>query len=264
MRTEKILIPSILVISLLLFAFLSPKLTPFDISEQNLMIAKNAPSLSHIMGTDIYGRDMFSRVIAAGRISVFSALAVVLLMSITGVIVGLFCGYLGGIADTVLMRVSDIFLAFPGLVLAIAAAGLFQNGMFGAIIALASVGWPRYARLARGLVLSIKTSTYINAARLSGSNTVQIVFIEILPNIIGQIAVTASLDIGTSLMELSALSFLGLGATPPTPEWGSMINEGRSLLQIAPWITLSPGVAIFITVSIFNIFGEALRDYYNI
>ena len=258
MRTEKIIIPSILVISLLLFAFLSPKLTPFDISEQNLMIAKNAPSLSHIMGTDIYGRDMFSRVIAASRISVFSALAVVLLMSITGVIVGLFCGYLGGIADTVLMRVSDIFLAFPGLVLAIAAAGLFQNGMFGAIIALASVGWPRYARLARGLVLSTKTSTYINAARLSGSNTVQIVFIEILPNIIGQIAVTAS------LMELSALSFLGLGATPPTPEWGSMINEGRSLLQIAPWITLSPGVAIFITVSIFNIFGEALRDYYNI
>ena len=224
MRTEKIIIPSILVISLLLFAFLSPKLTPFDISEQNLMIAKNAPSLSHIMGTDIYGRDMFSRVIAASRISVFSALAVVLLMSITGVIVGLFCGYLGGIADTVLMRVSDIFLAFPGLVLAIAAAGLFQNGMFGAIIALASVGWPRYARLARGLVLSTKTSTYINAA----------------------------------------LSFLGLGATPPTPEWGSMINEGRSLLQIAPWITLSPGVAIFITVSIFNIFGEALRDYYNI
>lgn len=263
MGTKKIFFPSILVISLLMFAFLSPMLTPFDISKQNLMIAKSPPNIPHIMGTDIYGRDMFSRVIAASRISIFSALAVVLLMVFIGVIIGIFCGYLGGIADTMLMRISDIFLAFPGLVLAIATAGLFKNGIFGAIIALVAVGWPRYARLARGLVLSIKTSTYINAARLSGSNTVQIIFAEILPNIVGPIIVTASLDIGTSLMEISALSFLGLGATPPTPEWGSMISESRSLLQLTPWITLSPGVAIFITVSIFNIFGESLRDYYN-
>ena len=264
MRTKKLIFPSFLVIALLIFAFFSPMLTPFDITEQNLMTAKSPPSFPHIMGTDIYGRDMFSRVIAASRISIFSALAVVLLMAVIGVVIGIFCGYLGGIADTLLMRLSDIFLAFPGLVLAIATAGLFKNGIFGAIIALASVGWPRYARLSRGLVLSVKTSTYINAAKISGSNTIQIVFTEILPNIIGPIVVTSSLDIGTSLMEMAALSFLGLGATPPTPEWGSMINEGRSLLQIAPWITLSPGVAIFITVSIFNIFGEALRDYYNI
>ena len=249
MRTKKILLPSIIVAALLIFAFLSPMLTPYSISNQNLMIAKAPPSFNHIMGTDIYGRDMFSRVIAASRISIFSALAVVLLMA--------------SIADTILMRVSDIFLAFPGIVLAIATSGLFHNGIFGAIIALVSVGWPRYARLSRGLVLSTKTSTYISAARLSGCNTVQIVFTEILPNIVGPIIVTASLDIGTSLMEISALSFLGLGATPPTPEWGSMISESRSLLQLTPWITLSPGIAIFITVSIFNVFGESLRDYYN-
>ena len=238
MRNKKILIPSILVALLLIFAFFSPYLTPYNVSEQNLMISRQPPSFAHIMGTDIYGRDMFSRVIAASRISIFSALAVVLLMAITGVVIGIFCGYLSGIADTVLMRVSDIFLAFPGLVLAIATAGLFKNGILGAVIALASVGWPRYARLSRGLVLSTK-------------------------NIIGQIIVTACLDIGTSLMELAALSFLGLGATPPTPEWGSMINESRSLLQLSPWITLSPGIAVFITVSVFNIFGESLRDYYQ-
>ena len=254
MRNKKILIPSILVALLLIFAFFSPYLTPYNVSKQNLMISRQPPSLAHIMGTDIYGRDMFSRVIAASRISIFSALAVVLLMAITGVVIGVFCGYLSGIADAVLMRVSDIFIA---------TAGLFKNGIFGAVIALASVGWPRYARLSRGLVLSTKTSTYIYAAKLSGSSTVQIVFTEILPNIIGQIIVTACLDIGTSLMELAALSFLGLGATPPTPEWGSMINESRSLLQLSPWITLSPGIAVFITVSVFNIFGEALRDYYQ-
>ena len=197
MRTEKLIFPSFLVIALLIFAFFSPMLTPFDITAQNLMTAKSPPSFPHIMGTDIYVRDMLSRVIAASRISIFSALAVVLL-----------------IADTLLMRVSDIFLAFPGLVLAIATAGLFKNGVFGAIIALASVGWPRYARLSRGLVLSTKTSTYINAAKISGSDTIQIVFTEILPNIIGPIVVTASLDIGTSLMEMAALSFLGLGAPP--------------------------------------------------
>ena len=263
MRNKKILITSILVALLLIFAFFSPYLTPYNVSKQNLMISRQPPSLAHIMGTDIYGRDMFSRVIAASRISIFSALAGVLLMAITGVVIGVFCGYLSGIADTVLMRVSDIFLAFPGLVLAIATAGLFKNGIFGAVIALSSVGWPRYARLSRGLVLSTKASTYIYAAKLSGSSTVQIVFTEILPNIIGQIIVTACLDIGTSLMELAALSFLGLGATPPTPEWGSMINESRSLLQLSPWITLSPGIAVFITVSVFNIFGEALRDYYQ-
>lgn len=264
MRTKKLIFPSLLVIAMLIFAFFSPMLTPFDITEQNLMTAKSPPSFPHIMGTDIYGRDMFSRVIAASRISIFSALAVVLLMAVIGVVIGIFCGYLGGIADTLLMRLSDIFLAFPGLVLAIATAGLFKNGIFGAIIALASVGWPRYARLSRGLVLSVKTSTYINAAKISGSNTIQIVFTEILPNIIGPIVVTSSLDIGTSLMEMAALSFLGLGATPPTPEWGSMISESRGLLQLTPWITLSPGIAIFITVSIFNIFGESLRDYFNV
>lgn len=262
-RRKKLYPAIILIVTVLLFAFFAPRLTPFDISQQNLMISKQPPSLLHIMGTDIYGIDMFSRVIAGSKVSIFSALAAVILTALTGVIIGVFSGYLGGIFDSLFMRISDIFLSFPGLVLAIAAAGLFSNGIFGAIIAIALVGWPRYARLSRGLVLSVKSSLYINAAKLSGSSTFQILFFEILPNIIGQIIVTASLDIGTVLMEISALSFLGLGASPPTPEWGSMINESRSLLQIAPWITLSPGLAVFITVSAFNIFGETLRDYFD-
>lgn len=159
------------------------------------------------------------------------------------------------------MRISDLFLAFPGLVFALAVAGVLGGGVHNAIIALAVIGWPKFARLARGLTLAQKHSPYMMAAKLSGSSGPKLLMKHILPNIAGPVLVTAVLDIGTMMMELAGLSFLGLGVKPPMAEWGSMINEGRSLLQAAPWMVLAPGAAVFITVMVFNLLGDTLRDY---
>jgi peptide/nickel transport system permease protein len=159
------------------------------------------------------------------------------------------------------MRISDICLAFPGLVFALAVAALLGGGVSNAVIALAVISWPKYARVARSQTLAIKSGPFIAAARLSGSTSAQMIFRHVLPNILGPILVTAMLDIGTMMMELAGLSFLGLGAQPPTAEWGNMMSNGRSMLQTYPWIVLSPGLAIFITVVIFNLLGDTVRDY---
>ena len=178
-----------------------------------------------------------------------------------GTAVGIFCGWNGGWLDTVLMRISDMFLAFPGLVFALAVAGILGGGLQNAIIALAAISWPKYARLARSQTLAQKVNAYLKAAKLSGSNTAQIILRHILPNILGPILVTAMLDIGTMMMELAGLSFLGLGAKAPTAEWGSMMSDTRSLMTTAPFITFAPGIAIFFSVMIFNLLGDAIRDY---
>ena len=182
-------------------------------------------------------------------------------VTVTGTAVGLFCGYMGGWIDTVLMRISDIFLAFPGLVFALAVAGVLGGGIWSAVIALAAIGWPKYARIARSETLAQKEQTYLMAAKLSGCSAGKLIYRHILPNIAGQILVTAVLDVGTMMMEIAGLSFLGLGAKPPMAEWGSMMSDGRSMLQTTPWVILAPGAAIFISVAIFNLFGDTLRDY---
>lgn len=245
---------------LLLASAFSPVLAPYDPYAQDLSQALQAPSSMHWLGTDRYGRDMLSRVMVGGRTTLFTALFLVALISVFGTLVGVVSGYKGGRIDTLLMRASDIFLAFPGMVFAIAVAGVLGGGLINAVMALAFISWPKYARLARGQVLSIKSLPYFSAARLSGSGTMKIIFRHILPNITGIILVTATLDIGTMIMELAALSFLGLGATPPTPEWGSMMSNGRSMLQTSPWVILAPGCAIFISVVIFNLLGDTVRD----
>ena len=163
--------------------------------------------------------------------------------------------------DSVLMRISDVFLAFPGLVFALAVAAALGGGVHNAIIALAAISWSKYARVARSQTLAQKETVYIKAARLSGCGTGKIILKHILPNIFGPILVTAVLDIGTMMMELAGLSFLGLGAKPPIAEWGSMMSSGRSMLQTYPWIVLSPGLAIFVSVVIFNLLGDTIRDY---
>ena len=178
-----------------------------------------------------------------------------------GTAVGVFCGWHGKWLDTVLMRISDMFLAFPGLVFALAVAAVLGGGLQNAIIALAAISWPKYARLARSQTLAHKEMPYIKAAVLSGSGTGKILAKHILPNIMGPILVTSMLDIGTMMMELAGLSFLGLGAKPPIAEWGSMMSDTRSLLTTVPWVTLSPGFAIFISVMIFNLLGDTIRDY---
>ena len=246
---------------LVVCSFLSAYLTPYDPYLQDLSIAKQAPSAQHLLGTDRYGRDMLSRVIAGSRASIFSTLLLVAIITALGTAVGVTCGWTGGWVDTVLMRISDVFLAFPGLVFALAVAGSLGGGLQNAIIALAAISWPKYARIARSQTLAQKETQWMKAVRLSGSGTGKIILKHILPNILGPILVTSMLDIGTMMMELAALSFLGLGAKPPIPEWGSMMSDTRSLMTTSPWITFSPGIAIFLSVMIFNLLGDTIRDY---
>ena len=163
--------------------------------------------------------------------------------------------------DSVVMRISDVCLAFPGLVFALAIAAMLGGGVSNAVLALAVISWPKYARVARSQTLALKSSDFVAAARLSGDNSMQMILRHILPNILGPILVTAMLDIGTMMMELAGLSFLNLGAQPPTAEWGNMMSGGRSMLQTYPWLVLSPGFAIFLSVVIFNLLGDTVRDY---
>lgn len=249
-----------LALALVVCALFSDSLAPYDPYAQDLSMAKLAPSAAHPLGTDRYGRDMLSRVIAGSRASILSTLLLVAFITALGTLAGVLGGWRGGWVDTVLMRLSDIFLAFPGLVFAMGVAGTLGGGLHNAVFALAAVSWPKYARLARSQTLAQKERTWMKAARLSGSGTAKILWKHLLPNILGPILVTAVLDIGTMMMELAALSFLGLGAKPPTPEWGSMMSDTRSLLSTAPWIPLSPGLAIFLSVTVFNLLGDAVRD----
>ena len=257
----RLLIFGVLAAALILCSFFSECLTPYDPYLQDLTIAKQAPSAEHLLGTDRYGRDMLSRVVAGSRASIFSTLLLVAVITAVGTAVGITCGWTGGWVDTVLMRISDVFLAFPGLVFALAVAGSLGGGLQNAIIALAAISWPKYARIARSQTLSQKETQWMKAVLLSGSGTGKIILKHILPNILGPILVTSVLDIGTMMMELAALSFLGLGAKPPIPEWGSMMSDTRSLMTTSPWITFSPGIAIFISVMIFNLLGDTIRDY---
>lgn len=251
----------VLAVILLLTAVFAKYLCPYDPYAQDLTIAQQPPSAAHLLGTDRYGRDMLSRVIIGSTTSIFGTLLLVAIVTIVGTGVGILCGWCGGKTDAILMRISDLFLAFPGLVLALAVAGILGGGIQNAILALAVIGWPKFARLSRSLTLSQKESAYLMAARLSGSSTQKLVMKHLLPNIAGPVLVTAVLDVGTMMMELAGLSFLGLGVKPPMAEWGSMISDGRSMLQICPWMVLAPGAAIFLTVMIFNLLGDTIRDY---
>ena len=251
----------ILAVILLLVTIFADRIVPYDPYAQDLSRSMVPPSAEHLMGTDRYGRDMFSRVIVGAQVSIFSTLALVGVISVFGTIVGTLCGYYGGAFDSIVMRISDVCLAFPGLVFALAIAALLGGGVGNAVIALAVISWPKYARVARGQTLALKNVPFMLAARLSGCTSLQMILRHILPNILGPILVTAMLDIGTMMMELAGLSFLGLGAQPPTAEWGNMMSGGRSMLQTYPWLVLSPGLAIFVTVVIFNLLGDTVRDY---
>lgn len=246
---------------MILVAIFAPWLTPFDPYEQNLSNALTPPNEKNFLGTDIYGRDVFSRVIVGSRTTLLASLSLLAVIATVGSLIGAICGYRGGKLDKFLMRLSDIFLAFPQMVFAIAAAGALGGGLLNAAIALAIIAWPKYARISRGLTLTIRQMPYLAAAKMSGSSSTKILLAHVLPNIAGPILVTATLDLGTIIMELAGLSFLGLGATPPIAEWGAMMSNGRSLLQSAPWVILAPGFAIFLTVATFNLLGDKLRDF---
>lgn len=251
---------SVLALLLLAAALFAPLLTSYQPTVADMKNAFLPPSAEHFFGTDKLGRDCFARVLYGARNSLASVLLLVALVFTVGTALGVVSGYLGGKADAVIMRLADIFISFPGVLLAIAIAGIIGGSMVNAIIALTCATWPKYARLSRSLVLKMKQNEYIAAAYVNGGTPFHILRRHILPNILPLLVITAAADIGALMLELAGLSFLGFGTQPPAPEWGAMISEGRQHLQTAPWLMLFPGLAIFISVVIFNLWGDALRD----
>ena len=249
-----------LVFLLVLIALFAPYITSHDPIQANMQDAFQAPSAEHWFGTDRLGRDSFSRIIFGARNSLSGVLVLVFLVFAVGTTLGTVAGYFGGKIDTLIMRLSDIMISFPGIILAITIAGMLGGSLINSVIALVIVTWPKYARLSRSLVLKIREKDFVAAAVVNGGTPVHILWQHILPNILPLVIITSVTDIGALMIELAGLSFLGFGIQPPAPEWGAMINEGRQQLQSSPWLMIFPGLAIFITVVIFNLWGDSLRD----
>lgn len=252
---------AILVIGIAIFA---PYISPKDPFEAIMTDSLKAPSAQYLFGTDILGRDLLSRIIYGTRYSLFMTMALILIVFCLGTFLGIIAGYFGGWIDSIIMRLGDMMVSFPGLILAIAIAGLLGPSVINAIIAISAVTWVKYARLSRAMVLKVKQELYIEAAKVTGSRTFDILFKYILPNMFTMMLVTAVSDIGALMLEIAALSFLGFGAQPPIPEWGAMLNEGRTYLAKAPWLMIYPGMAIVTVVVIFNMLGDSFRDIIDI
>lgn len=251
---------SILVFLLLAITVLTPFIAPYDPLDAIMREANSAPSAAHLFGTDKLGRDVLSRILYGASYSLTSVLGLVAVIFVVGTTLGVIAGYFGGVVDVVIMRIADMMISFPGVILAIAIAGILGGSLINAMIAMLCVTWTKYARLARSMVLKIKKRDFVDAAVVSGGSALHILCVHILPNILPLMIITAAADIGAMMMELAGLSFLGFGSQPPAPEWGLMLNEGRQQLQTAPWLMFFPGLAIFITVVVFNLWGDSLRD----
>jgi len=233
---------------------------PYNIYTITPTIALQRPSLTHLLGTDDLGRDVFSRIVAAAPIDAEVALSVVGSAVFFGLVLGSLAGYVGGVVEEIIMRVTDVFLAFPGLVLALAIASALGPSIFNSILALAPVWWPSYTRLARGEALTVKSRQFVEASRASGQTVRHIIFKHIIPNILPVLLVYATLDIGNVILVFSVLSFIGLGAQPPLPEWGLLTSQGEQYLASAPWYPIAPAIAILIVAIGFSLLGDGLRD----
>ena len=251
---------SFLAVLIVLTAVFAPVIAPRNPLYAVMNDSLKAPCAEYICGADKLGRDVLSRVIFGTRSSLTMTLSLVAVVFVVGTSLGVISGFFGGAVDEIIMRISDMMISFPGLVLAIAIAGLLGPNMVNAVLAIAVVSWTKYARLSRSLVIKVKNSVFIEAAVLSGTKTHNIILRHILPNIISTMIITAASDIGTMMLELASLSFLGFGAQAPTPEWGLMLNEGRAYISKAPWLMIYPGIAIVIVVVVFNMLGDSIRD----
>ncbi len=250
----------VIIVVFVLMAVLAPFITSYGPLQQNIPASLAPPSAEHIFGADKLGRDIFTRMVYGARISLAVGLGVVLLASVFGTLVGMVAGYLGGWWDEAIMRVTDIFFAFPSLILAMAIAGALGPSLRNALIAVAAVSWPVYARLMRGQVLVLRERDFVQAALSIGTGHRMILVRHLFPNTLSPLLVQASFDMGTTILSVAGLSFIGFGAQPPTPEWGVMISEGRNYITTQWWLTFYPAMAMLLAVAGFNLVGDGLRD----
>jgi peptide/nickel transport system permease protein len=249
-----------MVLVFLVVAIFAPWIAPHDPFEQNMQVMLEAPSIHHFFGTDEFGRDIFSRIIYGAQISLMIGIVGVLISIVFGVALGTISGYFGGFVDSLVMRIMDIFMAFPSFLLALAIVSVLGPGMINVMIAIGIFSVPTFARISRSSVISIKNKEYIEAARAMGGTHLFIIWKHILPNSIAPIIVLSTMRIATAILTAAGLSFLGMGAQPPTPEWGAMLSTGREYLRTAPHVSTIPGLAIMFMVLAFNMLGDGLRD----
>lgn len=260
-RPSWLLYSGVLSLSILIVMILgAPIFTHYDPSEQNRHETLETPGKTHWFGTDRFGRDIFTRILYGGRITLAaSGLALFLVLTI-GLTLGVTAGYAGGLFSAVIMRVVDVLLAFPSIIIALVIAGLFGQGLMNVLIAVISVWWVSFTRLTYGIVLQVKQEPSVDAARSLGARNLIIVWREVLPKVMGPVVVLAALELGSLIIWISSLSFLGLGAQPPSPEWGAMLSDGRDFFLVAPHLMFFPGLMIFLTVFALVLIGEGLRD----
>ncbi len=259
-RNKLAMLGLIIVLVLVLSAIFANFIAPYDYAQQDLTNMKAWPSREHLLGTDDYGRDILSRIIYGGRVSLLVAILSIVFGLIVGGILGISAGYFGGIYDGTVMRIMDIVMAIPGFLLAVCISAALGSGVLNTAIAIGIGCVPGYARLLRALVLSIREQEYVEAARATGASDLRIMFRQIVPNILSPVIVESTLRIGGCILMISSLSFIGLGVQPPTPEWGSMLSAGRALIRSFWPIVTFPGFAIMLTLFGFNLFGDGLRD----
>lgn len=261
---KSIIVYSTFLMMFFLVTMLAPWLSPHDPLKVNLVLKLLPPSPEYLLGTDHLGRDNLSRLIYGARISLGLVILVFIASLVIGLIFGTLAGYIGGFIDAVVMRICDGIMAFPNIVLVLGIVGIFGPGIVQIVIALLLVQWVYYARMFRSMVVSLKERNFIIASRLSGSSPWKIVRRHIIPNVLPPIIVIGTLEIGWAIMDISALSFLGLGIQPPTPEWGAMIHEGKAFIRSHPELMLYPGLSILLVVINFNLLGEALSSQLGI
>ena len=259
-RNKTSVVGVVMAIIIVCLAILAPWISPYDPIDQNVKLQYSAPSLAHLCGTDGYGRDEFSRILWGARVSLVVGIASVLFSMVFGIPLGVIAGYKGGRADSVVSRFNDIFMSFPLVIFGLLILAIMGPGLVKIIIAIGVALTPRIARLARGSTLSLKEMPYIEAARAVGQSDTKIIILHVLPNIFGDILVMGALWIATAIIVEASLSFIGLGVRPPTPSWGSMMRAGLDQLTNAPWLSMFPGLAIFLTVFSFNLIADGLRD----
>lgn len=259
-QNTSLVIGALISLTIILLAIFAPYVTTHGIEQMDMRNRFEGPTLEHILGTDNFGRDLWSRLVYGARISLTIAVISVGVSAAIGTTVGLVAGYFGGWVDLVLMRITDIFLGFPAIVLALAIVAVLGPGIINVSLAIIVVAWTEYARVVRSTTLVLREQNYVQAARAIGASPARIIFKEILPNAIGPIIVLASLGLGTAIIAESALSFLGFGLPPPAPTWGWTLSYGTRFMRDAPWLSIISGATIMVTVLGFNLLGDGLRD----